>query len=523
MKIKKLKDRLGNVFTPLVHKDSVVDTNGVPLKNWIAPVSINGTEQGYSTETDFANGTHISVTNTRVLNADGSYHNSVVMSHDDVERTNTNTKLTPSSGQQTVLVGAISSDSQGHVTQVSSKTITFPTDLDINTADSTIYLVGSPNKTGVNHLKSSESATYDPTLGKITVPLIDAELVGGAKGSIVYQTSTDVTGMLPIGTSHQVLEVGTSGEPRWIDKTNGLISQSWDAGTAAGPKPRYSVENGYGQDAWNTKDIIGPAIPSATESQSGVVTTDIQSFSGDKTFKNNVVVEEDLTVKGNIISTHETDVVVSDKRITLAAAEEATSEVTANGAGIEVATLYDNTSPTLGDKYKGPRFTWDKDSGWTTGNADVTERSTDLNIGNRNASTEGVLRINGVQVLSSTQYIGNSASANKVNHSITFGTNNEKSFDGSASVHIGLNDLGDGPLTVSRGGTGLDSLTADTIMLGNGTNPVQFLTNGTLHQAVVISASGTPSYETLTLDHIPDVTFTLYEDTALAEVDDFAI
>ena len=114
----------------------------------------------------------------------------------------------------------------------------------VEIASSTVYLTGVTTKTGVNVVKSAEQATYDPTTGTIRVPLIDSELVGGAKGSIVYQTSTDVTGMLPIGTTEQILSVSPSGEPEWIDKTNGLISQSWDAGTTAGPQPRYTLEDG---------------------------------------------------------------------------------------------------------------------------------------------------------------------------------------------------------------------------------------------------------------------------------------
>jgi len=517
MKVKKLKDRLGNVFTPLVHKDSVVDTNGVPLKKWIAPVYVNGTDTGYSSFTDFANGTHITVSNTRVVNADGSYHNTVSLSHNNVTRINTTSTQEPSSGNTVDMIDSVSTDSQGHVTGVRTKTVTMPTDVTVSVASDTVYVLGSTGKSGVNGVKATEAMTFNAVTSTLRVPLIDSELVGGNKGSVVYQSATDVTAMLPIGTQAQILSVSADGVPEWIDKVNGLVSQSsWTDGTTAGPIPVYTLEDGYN----TTKTLNGTAIPSASASVSGIVTTTTQSFSGAKTFKGNVTVDGDLTVNGDIIAVEEKDIVVRDKVITLAATESATV-TTGNGSGIEVSTAYNGTAASTGDKYLGPSFKWDKDKGWTTGNSDSTSRSTDINIGNYDSNTEGVLRINGVQVLSSAQYIGNAATADKVNHTLSF---ESKTFDGSADVTITLNDIsGSTPLTVFRGGTGRNSLDANEIILGNGTDAVRSMDNGTAHQALVISNAGVPAYETLSLTHIPDVTFTLYEDSGLADVEDFAV
>ena len=511
MKVRKLKDRHGEVFTPLVHKDSVIDVNGVPLKSWISPIAINGVDAGYSSKTDIVDGTHITISNVRVADTDGSYHNQVKATHNNIKRTDIPATGNPSSGSTVDVISAMTSDPQGHVLTVTTKTVTFPLDATITPSDKVIYLTGTENKNGVNRLKSADSATYSPTTKRLKAPILEGNLADGSKGSIPYQTDADSTQYLGIGTTGQILSVSADGVPSWIDKVNGLLSQAWTNGTTQGPVPTFGLENGTGK----TKTLTGVAVPSASASNSGVVTTTTQSFSGDKTFTGNVVVEKDLTVKGNLVTVNEKDIVVSDKLITLAASNNA-SEDTASGAGVCVATKYDGTATVIGDKYKGPTFIWNKTTGWTTGNSDSTARSSDINV------VGGVLRFNGTQVLSSTQYTGNSASANKVNHTLSFAS---KTFNGSADVTIRLDDIGtsSSPLSVKFGGTGRTSLTKSAILVGNGADTMSLLSVGTSRQVVSASASGAPEYATLTLDYIPNVPFSLYEDSTLGDVTDFAV
>lgn len=474
MKIKKLTDRLGNTFTPLTHKDSVVDKNGVPLKNWIAPIAVQGVTQDYSSRTDFKvkDANHIGLEVKRVAE-NGSYYNELTVTHD-----NTTT---------------------------------------VNTAKATVYLLGSTGPTGNQSVLTTSSyqddggvthtgLTFDPATNTLKVPKINSELVGGAKGSLVYQEDTDVTTMLPIGSADQILTV-KDGVPSWVNKTAGVTGHIWNNGTTEGPVLELIREN--------MDNLVLNPVPSASGTTSGIVTTATQSFSGDKTFNDNIVVEGDMTVKGDLIAIETKEVEVADKLITLSISESASVD-TGNNSGIEVTTVYDATTTVREDRYRGPNFIWNKENGWTTGNTDPSVRSRDINIGDAN----GALRFNGTSVLTATQYTGNAKTADKVNHAVTFSTG--KSFDGSADVSITQNDI-TGTLNVEHGGTGNSSLVADTIYLGNGTNSIKPLSNGTQYQAIAIGAAGIPEYTTLTLNHVPSVAFTLYEDTTLADVEDFTI
>lgn len=84
---------------------------------------------------------------------------------------------------------------------------------------------------------------------------------------------------------------------------------TWTGGTTAGPTGSLT---GSGMSA-----VSYAAIPSATGSASGVVTTTTQSFAGDKTFSNNVIVTGNLTVNGTTTTVNSATVTVDDPIITL--------------------------------------------------------------------------------------------------------------------------------------------------------------------------------------------------------------
>ena len=252
-----------------------------------------------------------------------------------------------------------------------------------------------------------------------------SDLTGGATGSIPFQNDVNDTVFLPIGAEGYIIK-SVGGVPVWsADK--GVTSYAWNNGTTAGPTVTTTLVDG--------SKVTSPAIPSATSSQSGVVTTGDQTYSGNKTFNNNVTVAGDLTVQGNMYAVQEHDLIVSDKRITVASTDNPSAE-TGTGSGLEVTTYADPNSDDPAQKYHGPSWLWDSESGWSTENTDPTLRSMDINLG----SASSVYRINGVQVLSSTQYVGNSATADKVNHKITYFDG--KTFDGSADIFVNYDTVG---------------------------------------------------------------------------------
>ena len=87
---------------------------------------------------------------------------------------------------------------------------------------------------------------------------------------------------LPAGADDQVLKL-SGGKPKW-GTDNTPTAFSWTGGTTAGPTGSLT---GNGMSAVNFA-----AIPSASESASGVVTTEAQTFTGVKTFNE--------TIKGSI-------------------------------------------------------------------------------------------------------------------------------------------------------------------------------------------------------------------------------
>ena len=83
---------------------------------------------------------------------------------------------------------------------------------------------------------------------------------------------------LPSGTDGQVLKL-SGGKPKW-GTDNTPTAFSWTGGTTAGPTGSLA---GNGMTA-----VTFPAVPSASASASGVVTTGVQTFEGTKTFNQTI-------------------------------------------------------------------------------------------------------------------------------------------------------------------------------------------------------------------------------------------
>lgn len=94
------------------------------------------------------------------------------------------------------------------------------------------------------------------------------------------------------GSSGQALvkNSSTDGDASWKSS-----SISWDAGTSYGPKPKI-----FG--------VTGSAIPKASATASGIVTTGAQKFAGDKTFKSSVTVSDSLNANGSFTAKGEFEI-----------------------------------------------------------------------------------------------------------------------------------------------------------------------------------------------------------------------
>lgn len=588
MKIKRLIDRSTNKqITPMTHYDSVFDSNGKKIREKFVPVAHTGTSYAEYTnpETNAKERAHAIVT----LDNEGGFMSSDMLKQQNFAISNgivsvdvnsatgqtgdkvirlvdgnkvkiteadlaeselsvldpvTNEKLPGKKitiAHETIATTEATADkgmqepnssltyisaltrTDGHITKIDKQTFKFPQKVYTTTdGSSDLLLVGSPAASGNNIHETDANLTYTRDTDTLNVEHINIKqgISGGAKGSIIYQTAPNTSAMLGIGTTGQVLRV-KNGAPAWSENTGIKSVETWVTSNTAGPKTNIIL------DDTNSTKIAVPSIPAASASEWGVVSTGEQVFSGKKTFNDEVVIVSNLTVQGNLISTHETDVVVSDKMITLATNEAATS-ATGTGSGIEVTTKYNASATSLEDKYQGPTFRWETGTGWTTGTTDTAISAANLSM---NIPSGAVYKIGGTQVLSNTQYVGNSKTADKVNHTLTLNTG--KVFDGSANVTVGLNDIS-GTLNVNKGGTGKTTFVANEIIIGNGTGalgqiPYVKTSDGTGYEtsyALFQGATGKPEFRNVSIDDVKGLEgadLVLMDNTDYGEVADFTV
>lgn len=169
----------------------------------------------------------------------------------------------------------ITLDANGHITGLVSATETV---VDTNTT----YSI------------SSETVANGANL-RLTGSDASTDNVSFIQGTGITVTRTDV---------NTITIASTLTDTNWYPTTF-----AWTDGTTAGPTGSLT---GIGMSA-----VSYAAIPSASASASGVVTTAAQTFAGDKTFNNNVVVTGNLTVNGTTTIVNSTVQTFDDPVITL--------------------------------------------------------------------------------------------------------------------------------------------------------------------------------------------------------------
>lgn len=119
--------------------------------------------------------------------------------------------------------------------------------------------------------------------------------------------------------------------PANIDTNWYPTSFAWTGGTTAGPTGSLT---GVGMSA-----VAYGAIPSASASESGVVTTTTQTFAGNKTFSNNVIISGDLTVSGTTTTVNTETINLADNIITLNSNYTGSTPTENGGIEIERGTI----------------------------------------------------------------------------------------------------------------------------------------------------------------------------------------
>jgi len=213
---------------------------------------------------------------------------------------------------------------------------------------------------------------------------------------------------------------------------------------------------GYGDDGDGTSSSI-----KAIGGKGGFCAlTGAQTVAGNKTFSNNVIVGGDLTVNGTTTTLSSTTLDVKDKNIELGKVTTP-SDTTADGGGITLKGASDKT------------FNWvDSTDAWTS------SEHIDLASGK-------VLKVNGTQVLSATQYTGNAATA-------TSATSATTAAGLTGTPDITVDDVTAASLDIS-GNADIDgTLEADAITV-NGSTLASVITGTTVTNATnAAGLTGTP-------------------------------
>jgi hypothetical protein len=184
-------------------------------------------------------------------------------------------------------VTGVTLDTYGHVTALTTGTETV---VDTNTT----YDLTVPESTTAIRLAGSDSTT---------------DQVAITAGANVTVTRTGA----------QELTIAST------DTNNYITGFAYVAGTTAGPTATITRQG--------LTDISVGAIPAASDTASGIVTTGAQAFAGDKTFGNNLIITGNLTVNGTTTTVNSNTLSVGDNIIVLNNDEAGTPS---QDAGIEI-------------------------------------------------------------------------------------------------------------------------------------------------------------------------------------------
>ena len=122
---------------------------------------------------------------------------------------------------------------------------------------------------------------------------------GGNPGQIPYQSAVSTTLFSAAGTANQVLLSGGTGAPTWANQSSLSVGSATTAGSLANALTISSPLTGT---SYNGSAAISIGLQDASATQAGGVSIGAQTFAGNKTFKDNVIISGDLTVNGSTVT-----------------------------------------------------------------------------------------------------------------------------------------------------------------------------------------------------------------------------
>lgn len=369
----RLKVYTGSAWKSLAYTDDVVSGTTYAISAETVTGGANLRLTGSDASTDdvkIASGTNVTVTRTdaNTITIDSSYTDTNTTYA--VSATSTtggaNLRLTGSDASTDDVKfagsGAVS------VAQTDASTITI-TGTDTNTTydlaaggttSPTISLTGSDSTTDTVTFAAGTGISLGQSTGTITITNTVTD-TNTTYDLTTTGTSTVSVNLVPSSGGTDSFTITGSGATS-VSHTAGAITISstdtdtnyypsaivFNAGTTSGPTLDLTMEGG-------APDITAVAIPSASSTASGVVTTGTQSFAGAKTFTGNVVIDGDLTVSGNTVTLDVATLLVEDNIIVL---NKNVTGTPSTNAGIEIE-RGDSTNASI---------TWNETSEfWTAG------------------------------------------------------------------------------------------------------------------------------------------------------------
>lgn len=205
------------------------------------------------------------------------------------------------------------------------------------TTSPTISLTGSDSTTDTVTFSAGTGISLGQSAGTITITNTVAN-TDTTYDLTTSGTSTATISLVPSSGTTDSFTITGSGATSVSHSTGAITISSTDnnyypsaivfnAGTTSGPTLDLTM-SGSG-----APDLTAVAIPSASSTASGIVTTAAQTFAGTKTFSNDVVITGDLTVNGNTTTLNTATLSVEDNIVLLNNGVTGTPSL---NAGIEV-------------------------------------------------------------------------------------------------------------------------------------------------------------------------------------------